>query len=80
MDWIHGGQYWELRNELLKFFGALSRSNIKPIVVIDGVTCYKEEAFKPGQAIRYNFRNLLDEETRNEPECIIAPVIVPRSF
>ena len=81
MDWIHGGQYWELRNELFKFFNALSRSNIKPIVVMDGVTCYKEEAFKRRQRTTSAiYKTLLDEETRNEPECIIAPAMFHAAF
>ena len=81
IDWIHGGQYWEFRNELFKFFGALSRSNIKPIVVMDGVTCYKEEAFKRRQRTTSEiYKTLLDEETRNKPKRIIPPVMFHEAF
>lgn len=37
VDWLHGGQYWELRQRFTYLFTCLLRSDIDPIVVFDGV-------------------------------------------
>ena len=36
-NWVHGGQYGELRDYFNRFFDCLRENGIKPIVVIDGV-------------------------------------------
>ena len=36
-NWVHGGQYGELRDYFNHFFECLKRNGIEPIVVIDGV-------------------------------------------
>ena len=42
IDWIHGGQYWQFRQNLLEFFNSLKASGILPVVVFDGID-YKQE-------------------------------------
>ena len=36
-DWLHGGEYVEYREHVIKFFRALQSSDIEPIVVFDGI-------------------------------------------
>uniref|UniRef100_A0A1X7UUV5 Uncharacterized protein n=1 Tax=Amphimedon queenslandica TaxID=400682 RepID=A0A1X7UUV5_AMPQE len=37
IDWLHGGQYWELRQSYKRFITSLLESGIEPIVIFDGI-------------------------------------------
>ena len=41
-DWAHGGQYPEFRETILDFFHTLRKSEVQPVIVLDGVD-YKQE-------------------------------------
>ena len=43
-DWMHGGQYGELRDRVIRFFSRLRDSGIDPIVIFDGVDYNQEKS------------------------------------
>ena len=43
IDWLHGGQYWELRQSYKRFITRLLESGIEPIVIFDGIDYAKKK-------------------------------------
>ncbi|XP_019852354.1 PREDICTED: protein asteroid homolog 1-like [Amphimedon queenslandica] len=44
IDWLHGGQYWELRQSYKRFITSLLESGIEPIVIFDGIDYTKKKS------------------------------------
>ena len=68
-NWVHGGQYGELRAYFNHFFKCLRENGIEPIVVFDGVDYTEEKSDtklrRQNERIR-NIRNGLLEDDRSE--------------
>ncbi|XP_011404573.1 PREDICTED: protein asteroid homolog 1-like [Amphimedon queenslandica] len=68
LEWIHGGQYGELRDRVIRFFSRLRDSVIDPIVIFDGVDYNQEKSAtklcRKKQKVKNIFKAMLSHDER----------------
>ncbi|XP_019852353.1 PREDICTED: protein asteroid homolog 1-like [Amphimedon queenslandica] len=63
-DWLHGGQYWELRQSYKRFITSLLESGIEPIVIFDGLDYTRKKSgvmMERKKSARQTISNFLDK-------------------
>ena len=74
IDWLHGGQYWELRQSYKRFITSLLESGVEPIVIFDGIDYTGKKSETGVLARRWESTrqaisdSLLDKDRSNSPE------------
>ena len=66
IDWLHGGQYWELRQSYKRFITSLLESGIEPIVIFDGIDYTKKKSgvmMERKKSARQTISNFLDKSS-----------------